>query len=504
MEYSLPENGIQSYLWLVTFRLTWTVIAYVVGKAVYNIYFHPLSKFPGPKLFAASYIPREAAALSGHLHLTLKDLHEKYGDIVRTGPNVLTFTSAQAWKDIYTRQGGGSHSGFPKDSITYSTPAGQTSSILTVINEDDHTRYRHLLSHAFSEKALQEQSPLIKKYVDLLIARLHENAGDEAQDMTAWFNFVAFDIIGDLSLGESFGCLQNSEYHPWVSFLFSSFKVVTFFGAARRFPPFASLLLLLVPKHLVKARNQHRDFTREKVLKRIDMGTERGDFMSNVLKHNDKETGMTSDEMVYTFATLLMAGSETTATLLSVVTFYLLQSPHVMKKLKTEIRTSFQSEDEITQKSVNKLQYQLAVLEEALRIHSPTPWGFPRVVPGDGKVVDGHWLPGGTTVYVPTYAATKLASNWKNPESFIPERFLDHEDYRSDKKGSFAPFSLGARNCIGVNLAYAEMRLILARLLWNFDLELDARSENWTDGMKMYILWEKPALYVKLKPVTRT
>jgi hypothetical protein len=48
------------------------------------------------------------------------------------------------------------------------------------------------------------------------------------------------------------------------------------------------------------------------------------------------------------------------------------------------------------------------------------------------------------------------------------------------------------------------MRLILARLLWNFDLELDERSVSWAQGMKMYLLWEKAPLYVKLKPVVRT
>ena len=106
---------------------------------------------------------------------------------------------------------------------------------------------------------------------------------------------------------------------------------------------------------------------------------------------------MTEEEIIPTFGLLIMAGSEKTATLLSVVTFYLLKNPEAMEKLKTEIRTSFQSEHEITQVSVNQLQYQLAVLDEALRIHPPTPFGFPRVVPGEGRIVDGHWVPGGVS-----------------------------------------------------------------------------------------------------------
>jgi cytochrome P450 len=105
---------------------------------------------------------------------------------------------------------------------------------------------------------------------------------------------------------------------------------------------------------------------------------------------------MDMDEMVSTFGIIILAGSETTATLLSAVTFLLLKHPEVMDKLVNEIRTSFKSEEEITQVSVNKLTYQLAVLEEALRIHPPAPVGFPRVVPGEkGQVVAGHFVPAG-------------------------------------------------------------------------------------------------------------
>jgi cytochrome P450 len=105
---------------------------------------------------------------------------------------------------------------------------------------------------------------------------------------------------------------------------------------------------------------------------------------------------MSVDEIVSTFGLLLIAGSETTATLLSAVIYLILKHPEVMDKLVTEIRTSFKNEDEITQISVNKLTYQLAVLEEGLRLHPPAPFGFPRVVPGEkGQFVAGHWVPAG-------------------------------------------------------------------------------------------------------------
>jgi cytochrome P450 len=104
---------------------------------------------------------------------------------------------------------------------------------------------------------------------------------------------------------------------------------------------------------------------------------------------------MSKEEITATFSILLVAGSETTATLLSAVTFYLLKYPKVMDKLRNEVRTTFQNEDEITQISVNKLKYLFAVLEEGMRMHPPAPRGGPRVVPESGATVDGIWIPGG-------------------------------------------------------------------------------------------------------------
>jgi cytochrome P450 len=111
---------------------------------------------------------------------------------------------------------------------------------------------------------------------------------------------------------------------------------------------------------------------------------------------------MDMDEMVSTFGIVILAGSETTATLLSAVTYLLLKHPEVMDKLVTEIRSSFKSEEDITQVSVNKLTYQMAVLEEALRIHPPAPLGFPRVVPGEkGQMVAGQFVPAGVCFSCP-------------------------------------------------------------------------------------------------------
>jgi cytochrome P450 len=106
------------------------------------------------------------------------------------------------------------------------------------------------------------------------------------------------------------------------------------------------------------------------------------------------QTGMTIEEIIPTFAIILIAGSETTATLLSAVTWHLCKNTSVMDKLTKEIRESFSGEGEINMTSVNKLKYLLAVLDEGMRIHPPVPVGSVRVTPPEGAIINGNFVPG--------------------------------------------------------------------------------------------------------------
>lgn len=94
---------------------------------------------------------------------------------------------------------------------------------------------------------------------------------------------------------------------------------------------------------------------------------------------------------------LVLAGSETTATLLSGCTYLLLTNPDKMEKLKHEVRSAFASESEITASSVNKLSYMLGVLNEALRLYPPVTSSLVRVVPPGGDMIVDHWVPEGVS-----------------------------------------------------------------------------------------------------------
>jgi cytochrome P450 len=91
---------------------------------------------------------------------------------------------------------------------------------------------------------------------------------------------------------------------------------------------------------------------------------------------------------------MVIAGSETTATLLSGATYFLTTHPVVLKKLTEEVRSRFRDESEITLSSVNSLNYMLACLNESLRCYPPVPINAPRVVLPGGAVIAGHAVPG--------------------------------------------------------------------------------------------------------------
>jgi len=377
-------------------RRTLQCIISLILKAIYNIYFHPLRSFPGPKSFAATRLSHVRSLLSGQLSFTVQDLHDEYGEIVRIAPDELSFNSPQAWRDIYGHRQG--HKSLVKDLAFFGIPLEGVHSIITTPSDADHSRMRRLLAHAFSEKALREQEPLITSYIDLLIGKLHQQIRSPNKgkvDIVRWYNYTTFDIIGDLAFGEPFDCLKNEEYHSWVAQIFQSVKFGAFLQATRRFPPLTKALGYVLPRSLKEQRMKHMANNKAKVDKRLKLGREvdRPDFISYILRHND-EKGMSESEILSSASTLIIAGSETTATLLSGTTFHLLKNPETYKKLVNEVRAAFKYEDEINNITVNKLEYLHAVLEEGLRIYPPVPCTLPRKTPAEGDEICGRWIPG--------------------------------------------------------------------------------------------------------------
>ncbi|ROV94286.1 hypothetical protein VMCG_08645 [Cytospora schulzeri] len=471
---------------------------YVIASIIYNLFLSPLSKIPGPKLWAISQFPYSYLMVSGEGHKRMQKLHEKYGDVVRVAPNQVAFLDPRAWKETMGhRRARQLENG--KDPVFY---ALAKRGLIGPISAEEHGRQRRILSHGFSSQALMEQQPLIQQYVDLLMQRLRENCqdGTRALDITKWYNWTTFDIIGDLAFGDPFGCLSESNYHPWVSMIFQSIKQgVRLIALRRSFPSVDRFVQTHLLGILAAKRQQHQQLVRSKVTKRMSLEEYRPDFMHAMLgKYAEGKEKLSMGQILANASLLIIAGSETTATALSGATYLLCANPDTLAKLTEEVRSVFSSEDEITLLSMQKLKYMLAVLDESLRMFPPVPVSLPRAVHQGGDVFCDTFLPEKTIVHIWQYPTYRSPKNFALPDSFIPERWLGDPRFADDRKEALQPFSHGPRNCLGKNLAYAEMRLILARIIWNFDMKLANRDEKWIDNNEVYTTWEKKPLNIYL------
>ncbi|ETS73397.1 hypothetical protein PFICI_15002 [Pestalotiopsis fici W106-1] len=228
----------------------------LVIRSFYHLVLHPLAKIPGPKVYALSDIPFLFHLLRGEWPFVLKNLHDQYGPVVRYSPRDVSIITVDGWKKIYGHKND-SAKNFEKDHLLYDKPSSGHHTIMTVKNED-HKRMRRLLLHAFSETALRNQETVIKSYIDLFISRMTEKAkAKDTIDLVQWFNFTTFDLIGDLTFGEPFGCLEKETYHPWVSMIFSSVRFTVFLQLMLRYPSLQILATLLVPERVKKAHEEH-------------------------------------------------------------------------------------------------------------------------------------------------------------------------------------------------------------------------------------------------------
>ena len=175
--------------------------------------------------------------------------------------------------------------------------------------------------------------------------------------------------------------------------IFDNVKASSWFRAIGYYPILSKLLQPLIPKTLKERRAKHHEMTTAKVRSRQERKTERADFLAGFLVEG---ADVSEAEMIATARTLIIAGSETTATLLSGITFLLLKHPDVMRKLVEEVRSTFSSESEINLIGANKLRYMLACLDEAMRMYPPVPGSFPRDVPSTssgGDMVGDRYIP---------------------------------------------------------------------------------------------------------------
>jgi cytochrome P450 len=164
---------------------------------------------------------------------------------------------------------------------------------LIAANRKDHGRLRKVFSHGFSAQAMLAQQPLIQRYVSILVEKLKAaSKTGEAQEMTAWYNWTTFDIIGDLSFGEPFGCLENSYYHPWVALIFDHIRGTALLTAIRKCPFSELMVKMMMSKEDSEKYHTHLELSKANVAKRLALKEPRHDFMESIARAYEKSVSL--------------------------------------------------------------------------------------------------------------------------------------------------------------------------------------------------------------------
>ena len=200
-------------------------------------------------------------------------------------------------------------------------------------------------------------------------------------------------MITDLSFGHPFGSLANSKQHFWIPQILESIKALKFSYVMYYFPIVKNLGSLVVNKSQIAKRQELFQWIKEKTDVRLATETQRPDFVTSILKKSEgdgkKGEGLRKGELQSNLVLFLGAGTETTATTLSIGSYLLLKNPSVMEKLKQEIRSRYKSNAEITVDSLAHIEYLNACIQETMRCYPPVPAGFLRKVPATGGDVAG-------------------------------------------------------------------------------------------------------------------
>ncbi|KAK6346064.1 hypothetical protein TWF730_010398 [Orbilia blumenaviensis] len=503
----------------VAFVVCVTFIGYVIIRSIYYLYFHSLASLPGPFLARITDFYGGYHAWSGRHHYHLYELHKKYGPVVRYGPNRVSFNSAVAVKDIY----GASKPLRKSAGYKALLLSGNIFSLFSSIDKSFHGKRRRIMAHGFSDAALRSYEPIVQERIDKFLEILTKEAGDDgwgvSKNMSRLCAGLTFDVMGALVFGQPFKILEDESGLSYVIDAIMSasrsvgvmihlpafgknnilFKLRGFFRLIflslqdiKNIKAFLALSTKLVGE---KSAQEAAKAAGEDIVKA--QGVPNKDILGWILDATDPETGerLSINEVWSEARVLIIAGSDTTSTSLSGALYYLSRNPVILNKLRAELRSTFDSENQIWPgQKINSCSYLKHVIEEALRMSSPVGGILWRETTVD-HTVQGIRIPAGTDCGVPIYALHHNTEYFNDPHIFNPDRWDESivgNESVTTAKSAWIPFQIGSRGCIGRPLANMELVLTLARIVYGFDIRVDEskRAIGQTDVISGYTEFE--------------
>ncbi|KAM3067260.1 hypothetical protein ACMFMG_005371 [Clarireedia jacksonii] len=477
-----------------------SLLFYFIVSAIYNIYFSPLARYPGPLLAKISAWPNFYYTMTGYRHIWIWRCHEKYGDSFRFKPDGVLFNSPTAYRAIHQTK-----ANVKKGKLYEIWPRNQNEiNTYSTVDKGTHARKRRVLNQAFSSKAVRSIENFVVEHVDrwneILIDGNDGKEWTKPVNMSEMIDYLVFDIMGDLCFGKTFDLKEPGEN----SFRHMPHTVGTYMQLMYTISQSPMLRLwvwlkprgldrifdMVMPKKIRKYYNfiesslSQRRKQEEESEKSGDRGSQyRKDIFHYLFKATD-DTGRpayTTDDLHAEANLLVVAGTDTTANSLSGFWFYVLRHPRVYSKLVEEIQTTFKSVDDIKMgPTLSSCKYLHATIDEALRCAPALLSDLSREVLPGGLSIDNQYIPAGTQVGVGGWAIMHNQQVFQDPWNFRPERWIVNpkegvtaEDV-ARAQSAFNPFTIGTWSCAGQKVALAELVHTLARTLYRMEVRLAA------------------------------
>jgi len=493
----------------------WPVIFLAVLGVHYirNKYHHGLNKYPGHPLAAYTNWWRFFDALGRQAERTHIALHHKHGDIVRLGPNVISFADPRALKAIYGLNRGMTKSDFYP--VQQAVANGQRlQSLFSTKDEHYHAKYRRCVNNAFAMSSLVSYEPLVDRTTDAFIEQTERRYASTGLrcNFSRWLQFFAFDVIGELTWSKRLGFVERDEDVEGIVKFVGDF--LAYAGPIGQQP----WLDLILQKNPIKLQLQkwgidksvfavtrfandqaaRRTTETEKIKADGRLDEESGKAVDLLMKftqaQHDHPEFMTDRQVLSSCTSMIFAGSETTAISLSSIFYHLVKHPRVYTKLMEELDEAAcngtiaeRDHGKVSWAESQKLPYLDAVIQESFRVHPAAGLILERVVTPQGMEILGEQIAGGTIVGCNAWVLHRRPEIFgADVDAFRPERWLEAKpDRLREMKATMFQFGAGARTCIGKNISLLEIYKLVPTFLRNFAVELETPDAGW----KTYNAW---------------
>ncbi|PON43457.1 Cytochrome P450, E-class, group I, partial [Parasponia andersonii] len=315
------------------------------------------------------------------------------------------------------------------------------------------------------------------------IESIASNVGS-AINLTERIQTWTFSIVSRAAFGK-----KSRDHEEFISTVVEAMDVSVGFELADLFPSFT--LFTKISRSKPKLERLQRKAARiiENIIKEHkenkstekngDIGREE-DLVDVLLKlHNNSDHGisLTSDSLKAVIWDMFAAGSETSSTAIDWAMAEMIRNPIVMKKAQDEVREVFSRKGSVDETGLDEMKYLKSVVKETLRLHPPLSLSIPRESLEKCEI-SGYEVPEKTRIIINTWAIGRDPKHWSEPESFIPERFLDSPVDFKGNNFEYIPFGAGRRICPGMLFGIINTELPLALLLYHFDWKLPSDMKH--------------------------